>query len=583
MRTLSVHISLLEVVCASFRRVERRVPTRLFDLLVLALMAVVSPTNSPASENSSHPITLRDIVSLRQITEQHISPDGRTVAFALKEADLAANDYNTSLYTVRAKGNEPTRLLLRAKSLSNVRWTPRGDAITYLSGVGKLSGIWKVLPNQGEPTTLFTHPESITQFEWSPDGSSLAFVSVEPVQDAETAAAAEKGIVYDDHLAFPFWDFVSRSWVKKPTRVWLYQLRDKGLRKLWEQEPSIYSFEGFSISKLAWAPDGGKIAVVFNTSAATSMNAAVAFDSGIGLISLAGGGLVPLPSTPAWQGEPSWSADSRLLAFLSEEETHGKPRDGFRGTLLLHRLGDQTPPSEVTPNEDIPYGTQTWWSKDGRRLILSLEDRERSALFEVPVAGGPIVQISRGHDHLSGFSLSDDQATASCIVQGPAKAPEIGIVDLKDGTVRTGTSVNAIFDHIGLGEVSRIVWTNRYGWQTNGFLIKPIGYLAYPACLLIGAIVGYVNGTIGILVLTGILLASYLGTQAQAVGIGRYYGGTLGRADRLILILAAGLLTLWMPGGWAGFSFLGWLLLIFGVFGHATAIQRFFHVWGRIR
>ena len=88
---------------------------------------------------------------------------------------------------------------------------------------------------------------------------------------------------------------------------------------------------------------------------------------------------------------------------------------------------------------------------------------------------------------------------------------------------------------------------------------------------------------IGVFGLTGVLMSSYLGTQAQAVGIGRYYGGTLGRADRLILILAAGLLTLWMPAGWAGFSFLGWLLLVFGVFGHATAIQRFFHVWGRIR
>lgn len=44
---------------------------------------------------------------------------------------------------------------------------------------------------------------------------------------------------------------------------------------------------------------------------------------------------------------------------------------------------------------------------------------------------------------------------------------------------------------------------------------------------------GLVPWQIGVLALTGVLMSSYLGTQAQAVGVGRYYGGLLGRADRL--------------------------------------------------
>jgi archaetidylinositol phosphate synthase len=97
----------------------------------------------------------------------------------------------------------------------------------------------------------------------------------------------------------------------------------------------------------------------------------------------------------------------------------------------------------------------------------------------------------------------------------------------------------------------------------------------------------FANGTvpwpIGIFGLTGVLMASYIGTQAQAVGVGRYYGGILGRADRLVLILGAGILDLLGVVHPYSFTYLGWLLLVFGVLGHLTAIQRFLHVWRRMR
>ena len=87
---------------------------------------------------------------------------------------------------------------------------------------------------------------------------------------------------------------------------------------------------------------------------------------------------------------------------------------------------------------------------------------------------------------------------------------------------------------------------------------------------------------IGVFALTGVLMSSYLGTQAQAVGVGRYYGGILGRADRLVLIMIAGALTILIPGEIYGLNYLGWLLVIFGIFGHYTAFQRFAHVWRNI-
>jgi len=93
---------------------------------------------------------------------------------------------------------------------------------------------------------------------------------------------------------------------------------------------------------------------------------------------------------------------------------------------------------------------------------------------------------------------------------------------------------------------------------------------------------GLVPWPIGVFALTGVLMASYLGTQAQAVGVGRYYGGILGRADRLVLIMVVGILEVTLPMTFYSLTWLGWLLVLFGIFGHITALQRFAYVWTKV-
>jgi len=87
---------------------------------------------------------------------------------------------------------------------------------------------------------------------------------------------------------------------------------------------------------------------------------------------------------------------------------------------------------------------------------------------------------------------------------------------------------------------------------------------------------------LGLFAVTGVFLTSYMGTQAQAVGAGRDYGGLLGRADRMSLIVLVGLAQPFVPpvvafGG--AHTALGWLLVLFGVVGNITALQRFWASW----
>lgn len=90
---------------------------------------------------------------------------------------------------------------------------------------------------------------------------------------------------------------------------------------------------------------------------------------------------------------------------------------------------------------------------------------------------------------------------------------------------------------------------------------------------------GHVHWQIGVVAIVGVLLTSYLGTQAQALNLGRYYGGVIGRADRLVLIMLSSLLYFFYPFEVYGFTSLGWMILIIAIGSHITALQRVAHIW----
>ena len=92
---------------------------------------------------------------------------------------------------------------------------------------------------------------------------------------------------------------------------------------------------------------------------------------------------------------------------------------------------------------------------------------------------------------------------------------------------------------------------------------------------------------LGMLALVGVLLTSYMGTQAQAIGAPRLYAGLLGRADRVVLSTLFPLIQfVAMQFGYgtidvAGFS-ITWMeimMIWFAVVGNLTAIQRAIITW----
>ena len=143
-----------------------------------------------------------------------------------------------------------------------------------------------------------------------------------------------------------------------------------------------------------------------------------------------------------------------------------------------------------------------------------------------------------------------------------------GVFDVLDGTVARTTGRSSVrgdfLDHVFDRYADVVILL---GLAVSSFAFPPLALLA----------------------LVSLLLTSYMGTQAQAVGQGRLYGGLLTRADRLVILAAAAFVEFdlalpwpWAPGaplarihfGGLTFTVLDLALIYFVIAGQATALVR---------
>jgi archaetidylinositol phosphate synthase len=147
--------------------------------------------------------------------------------------------------------------------------------------------------------------------------------------------------------------------------------------------------------------------------------------------------------------------------------------------------------------------------------------------------------------------------------------------------------LNALFDALD-GRIARL---RKMDSKRGDFLDHVLD--RYADVFIIGGIIlsTYCDYRIGLLALLGVIFTSYMGTQAQALGLKRDYGGLLGRADRLVLLIIFPfvqmifvifhLTFLAVTLLWWNFSFnlMDVLMIWFAIAGNTTAVQRAYNTW----
>lgn len=101
------------------------------------------------------------------------------------------------------------------------------------------------------------------------------------------------------------------------------------------------------------------------------------------------------------------------------------------------------------------------------------------------------------------------------------------------------------------------------------------------------ALSGWCETWIGLLAVMGVLLTSYMGTQAQAIGAKRLYDGLLGRADRVVLCFLFPIIQ-WIACllgyeaidiGDYSITWMEIMMIYFAIMGNLTAVQRVLITW----
>ena len=90
-----------------------------------------------------------------------------------------------------------------------------------------------------------------------------------------------------------------------------------------------------------------------------------------------------------------------------------------------------------------------------------------------------------------------------------------------------------------------------------------------------------VDITVGFSSIIGILMLSYMGTQAQAVGAGREYAGLLGRADRLVVLAIVPVIQ-YFDEGYGNLNYMTLMCYTFAIVCTLSAIYRFQRIWNEL-
>jgi dipeptidyl aminopeptidase/acylaminoacyl peptidase len=440
-------------------------------LLVCFLML----TFTIAFAQGKRPLTVEDYFALKDLSDVHISPDGKWVAYVVSSSDEEKDESSTYIYLAPLAGGDPTQVTFSGED-AQPAWSPDNKYLAFLSTRSKKPQVYLLNRTGGEAYPITDVTQGVDDFQWSPDAKKLLLVLTDPDPDERKAGKGKAAGPYV--ITSLFFKFDGIGYLKDLHKhLYVFDVASRVLKQIttgpYDDASQLQSDSDFP-NPPQWSPDGKQIVFVSNRTQEPDSNT----NTDLFLVSADGGEPKKLTTNEGPDQMPDWSPDGKSITYVTSLEPKFLWFDQLE-IAVVPASGGQ--PRLLTSDLD----RNAWaprFGVDGRVYFL-LEDSGTQRLVSVPAAGGPLAETT-AEKVVYGYDLGPGGTVA---VQ--ATRPELpgDIFVASGGATRQLTHLNeSALKGIELGKTERIKFTSKDGTPVEGFVIKPPGFdrtKKYPAIL----------------------------------------------------------------------------------------------------